>query len=78
MTIHDDDTDDISLDQNPSTYDKHHSKMWNKKVNQQALAIEADIKQQEDKEEAEREAYEAAKEEKRQAQLAKEEQAKKE
>lgn len=66
------------MDQNPSTYDKHHSKMWNKQVNQQALAIEEDIKKQEDKEDAEREAYESAKEEKRQAQIAKEEQAQKE
>jgi len=38
--------------------------MWNNQVNQQALAIEADIKKQTDKEDEEREAYDSAKEEK--------------
>lgn len=63
---HEDDTEDISIDQNPSTYDKHHSKTWNKQVNQKALAIEADIREQEEKEESERAAYEAKKEAARQ------------
>lgn len=40
ITPHENDTDDISLEQTPDGYDSHHSKLWNQMVNRKAVEIE--------------------------------------
>ena len=41
---HEDDTEDMALDQSPAAYDYHHSKQWNDEVNRKAVQIENEIK----------------------------------
>ena len=43
ITPHENDTDDISLEQSPENYDNHHSKLWNQMVNHKAVEIEQQI-----------------------------------
>lgn len=43
ITPHENDTDDISLEQTPDGYDNHHSKLWNQMVNHKAVEIEQQI-----------------------------------
>lgn len=42
--VHENDTEDIATDVDPNTFNKHHSKKWNAQVDKEALAIENQIK----------------------------------
>lgn len=58
---HEDDTEDMALDQSPAAYDYHHSKAWNDEVNRKAISIENEMKIEENMKIAKKKAEEQAK-----------------
>jgi hypothetical protein len=58
---HENDTDDVALDNLDFGYNKRHSKEWNKAVNKQAEEMENEMKIQENTKIAEKKAKEDAK-----------------
>lgn len=58
---HEDDTEDMALDQSPAAYDYHHSKQWNDQVNRKAVQIENEMKIEENTKIAKKKAAELAK-----------------
>lgn len=58
---HEDDTEDMALDQSPAAYDYHHSKAWNDQVNKKAQQIENEMKIEENTKIAKKKAAEMAK-----------------
>lgn len=58
---HEEDTEDMALDQSPAAYDYHHSKAWNDEVNRKAIAIENEMKIEDNMKIAKKKADEQAK-----------------
>lgn len=61
MMPHEDDTEDMALDQSPAAYDYHHSKQWNDQVNKKAVQIENEMKIEENTKIAKKKSAEMAK-----------------